>query len=353
MFLTVKKELIMRKLKGAKRFNKFRRVYKDHSESVGVLKNYLGLETSDCIPIGITHGIDFGQSGNFAVEINLTTPMHWSYNQVIHNKAKTEKLSVKIPHPFLLISSQNIIKSGNGTLLIGPVPSKENDMRLKKILDSNNLHVDSILIKQKEMNTYDSIKFWKDININTVMIDKSSLHLSLFNILNEFDNIIYTTFSSVVFFAAAIGKKCQLIRGYKYRGYAINDHAFEAIHFLKEIVEMDSVKLQSASLELLGGNLTFDRDVIMCNLNKSLDKIQRPVYTKHIKFNWLIILVSWVFGKRGWLTKGVTVLKDNSKKVLFVEIDEIDVLLNGRNKSNLSCKEVKHIKGVNDPGMGA
>ena len=97
------------------KLNNYRGLYKSSGKSgeAEILRNYLELENDFPVPLSISHGVDMNHT-SVAMDVRSIEPIHWSYNEQIHERALLVKPSILLPHPWLMLTLGRQIKSGSG-----------------------------------------------------------------------------------------------------------------------------------------------------------------------------------------------------------------------------------------------
>jgi hypothetical protein len=329
-----------------------------------ILREYLGLNDIFPIPLSISHGVDFNHCFE-AMDVRAIEPIHWSYNDVVHRRALTVKASLKLPHPWLLLRMGRTPLRGTGALVIGPPPGDSNDLGLLSCLNDHGINNYSILIKHKE-GVSSSILFWQrnGTNVECAGREDDLFYNRLFCIMEKYECVISGTLSSALIFASAIGKKCRVLENYSCSGYDVANYLNKvtfrsklAVRFLKLVVGKRDFEASRLAEEVLGMALVkphdeLRRDLLSCiehigepfHFGSSVGKLERRIICMLSVFAVPTGLIS--YGLLGGLKRRLI----DSKRVSEITMNEIDIWLNGINKSNFHCQEVRYVKGVTIPG---
>jgi len=333
-----------------------------------ILKEFLDLDTNIVLPLSISHAIDFNHA-NQALDIYDLEPIYWSYNNIIHNRAKKIKESILLPHPFLMLNEKINLKLGKGVLVICTAPSLFNDTTLLNRLKDKKIDLSkcTILLKfRKEI--HQSEKYWKDCGLKTITAGEKDDYFydRLYNILNDFNEIVSCTLSSALVFAAALGKKCTIIENYRFKCYGIERELDDmqlcsefAREFLNNILKGNGIRVTEMALDILGSNIISNKKIFKNNLFTCLNNIKKPIYTQQ-KFNIfqlkIYIYISLIACKMGVLKNGfIKTLMQKLKKPygVLLYLNDIDIFLNGINENNFKASKVEFIKNKTEPGYGA
>lgn len=190
-------------------------------DAAGIVLQYLSLDPHLPLPFSLAHGV-WPYGIKEAQNSTDVEPLHWSFNDSIHNSVLLKK-SLLLPHPWLLLARKEFCKNrlikpiqNKRCLLIGLPPSAVNDELLYASIIRNRIDIDSILVKPRTFNLEASKFFWRDKGIEPLVAGSYS---DLYLILSHYDSICCPNFSSVIFFAAAIGLRIRLLRDVPLYGY--------------------------------------------------------------------------------------------------------------------------------------
>lgn len=329
-----------------------------------IIKDFLGITHSFDLPLGISHGVDFNHLDT-PQDIDDIAPIHWSYNEEIHHRAKNYKHSLLIPHPFSLISkSMPKTKSQkNGYLMIAPPGSAANNEKLLKIINEqfSDLEVD-ILIKGRGIYSEDEM-FWHSHGHQTITAGNGGpqFYKNLHKIFSLYNSILGCTASSALIFASALGKESILITDYTFNvnevaNYDINFNNSWAKDFFKYLVDLKFDEANSLAREKLGFNLDHDVENLSRSIFNKINEIDNFLYCtpglSENKFKQYLFRVS---GKKFFLSKNIffAILKKLKKqKILKVSKNEIDIVLNTKNSDNYKEIEVLLNDSLSKPGTG-
>lgn len=250
-------------------------------DAAGIVQEYLHLDPHLSLPFSLAHGVwPYGVKG--AQNSTDVEPLHWSFNDLIHDTVFFKK-SLLLPHPWLLLSSINsdrnrLIKArqANRCLLIGLPPSRVNDEALYASILRKHINIDSILIKPRGLNVEASKAFWKDKGIQPVL---ATSYRDLFVLLNRCEGIYCPSFSSIIFFAAAIGLRIHLLRDVPMYAYDLipeetfsNEWIFDQKKCWARVASLSSspAEIRGESLETLGHKYLLSPDELADTILKNL-----------------------------------------------------------------------------------
>jgi len=338
-----------------------------------IIKKYYNLSITYPIPISVSHGVDYGQISDLAMDSNGPEPLHWSYNDYISQKGYRNKVFLKMPHPFLMVDKiTSKAESDLGSLVIGPPPGEKNDQELLKSLIFNCIEVKAILIKNRG-EIEGSVMFWEKNGFTVYVLDSNADHyFQMHALLNKFNTVIGCTFSSILVFAAYMKKNIKLLLDYRVSYYEIDKYheVFNynnkwAQKFIDAIYNSHKNEYSNMSESILGHNLISEREsqksVLLTFLNKFNNK-PLIVDSKNMLFRLLFYFYKLDFIQillkkiKTQLTQYFTFLNLNirlsKKNVSLIETMEFDVYLNGINQYNYTVKKVPFVRGVTEPGQG-
>lgn len=316
-----------------------------------IINNYLDLPEDTLIPLSLSHGVDMGHCF-CAMDTHQPEPIHWAYNDSIYRRSSKVKKSLKIPHPWSMIVESKKISKGKGSLIIAPPPGELNDNNLWEYLKSKNYGELSILLKLRNVDkSKRSLDFWekKGIKVVTAGEQDAQFYNRLFNILNDYENVIAPTVSSAVFFASSIGKKVKFISGYSYYSFdVLNYEKFVNLHskytrsLISNFLKSSDSERSVLSREILGFNYLNDREVIKAELQKAIKELKTPVYTENGKLVMLVkLFICRVTKQSAFIRKGTFkvvlnyLIKLIKKDTLVIkETSELDLWVQGCNLNN-------------------
>jgi hypothetical protein len=333
--------------------------------SARILREYIGLEQTFPIPLSISHGVDMGHCMS-AMDVHSAPPIHWSCNQSVHERAQSVKPSLRIPHPWMMLKAGRSVRPGSGTLVIGPPPSKHNDSALLNGLKQAGIDTYDLLIKFR--GTVDpSFAFWEGNGVKVVSagLRDDYFYDRLFDLLECYEYVIGCTLSSALIFAAAIGRKCEVIGGFEYKAYESPNYV-SMVNFDSPVVRQFAHLLSLANhkavsnmaLAFLGHDLLGNRTAHKEELISAIEDLKMPVHFSAA--SWAIersavLMISKWLGKTGLIEHGIFhyLLRRVSRKVSLIKIDELGIWLNGLNEHNFQIEQVGYISDVTEPGWGA
>lgn len=326
-----------------------------------IFNNYMGLDSSNAVPLSISHGVDFEHCYD-AMDVYSPPPIHWAYNHRIYERSKKVKPTLLMPHPWSILIDQMKLKPGKGTLVIGPPPGRSNDTKLYELI-KNDIDSDwSILVKGKS-GANQSIDYWKLRGVKPVTVGSNSnlsFYEDLLIILSEYENIIACTFSSALIFAASIEKNIFFLEGYSYKNYDVSNY-LEKVNFrssysrfvVDTFVKSSKDTTSGLAKEILGFELLNQKKRIKEDYLNIISKLDSPVFcfSNNKNFFKIKLYLSKILSKPGGINKSFKdYFFDNKKSIVEMEINEISVWLNGVNDQNFNCRTTRFVKGVTIPG---
>lgn len=344
----------------------YQKLYKS-SKNMGaarILRDYLHLKSDFPIPLSISHGVDMNHCLT-AMDVQSVEPIHWSCNNLVHERALNVKPSVMLPHPWLMLKAGRTVKPGTGVLVIGPPPGKANDSALLRCLQESNIGTYSLLLKYR--GEIDSSKeFWESNGIAVVTAGPGDelFYDRLFDLIENYETVVGCTLSSALFFAASIDRKCILVDNYIYSVYEslnyldITDfNSFIAKKFSQLLQSGDCVAASNMAEDVLGKDFLVEKSELKSNFFSAVAAIESPVhFGKDVSIfgRQLVLFLSRMVGKPGLITYGLYNFfrRRINNHVSLIQINEIDIWLYGLSKKNFSSQQVKYIKNVTEPGWG-
>ncbi|MBX3205825.1 MAG: hypothetical protein KF764_12200 [Labilithrix sp.] len=342
---------------------RFESLYK-HSQYMGaatILRGFLGLSDDVSMPLSLSHGVDCGQYRN-ALDVETIEPLHWSYNQDIHDTASRVKPSVMAPHPWAIVAQQREASPGRGVLLVGPPPSPENDETLYKLIARESLSDWTVLVKARG-EFQGSMRYWNARGLRTITARGAdgSFYERLYTILSGYRTVVGCSFSSALLFAAAIGKEVVLLRDYRWEIYEASNFLSEvwlesprARKIVRVFADGTDQEKSDASRDLLGFGMLGQREQIGRVLRASVEELERPFHChadNPVPYKVREVLTV-MLKKQGFLryssSELLALLK--RKQVCVLQMNDIDAWLNGRSESNCRVMPVAFRKGVTQPG---
>jgi len=332
--------------------------------SLNILGKYLGIEDSILSPINISHGVDFNHMV-VPQDIQNPAPIHWSYNSEIYERAKKIKQTLLLPHPFSILHKQvksKIIKN-NKYLLVAPAGSKINNENLLKIIKSRYQSPIDILIKDRGF-ADDDQEFWHSHGFKTVSAGNNteSFYSNLYKILSNYDHVIGCTASSAIVFASAIGTPCSIISDFKFRVNEVTNYHFDFTNswaklFFTLLINDQQEQACGIAKQYLGFNLNHDVSYLRKTIFQSLEDIKEYIYIHENKHK--NIIKKFLYRSTG----KIIFIHNNSLHLLFQKIistekilevtkNEIDIILNEKNKNNYSQNISQLTPETNRPGSG-
>lgn len=330
-----------------------------------ILREYLGIDSDQVLPLAPPHGVDFGQELP-CMDLASVEPIHWAHNERIWSIASRFKPAIRIPHPFLLAARRHEPARGSGILIVGPPPGPLNDQRLHDLLVARGLTEATILVKPKR-NSLLSERFWLERGYETASIASHGkpTYFDLLHTLARYERVVGCTFSSVIVFSAALGKEVELLSGYQYRAYETADVAttfgFESDYardFVRIFISGSADEMAAASLDVLGHSLWREPSEIRGELEQILDRLEYPLhfasrYPKPLRV--LLGCLALRLNKPGIAGRSASdLLREwRRRRVCLQEIDEIALWAEGRTPDNPKMTLVPYVHGVTTPGDAA
>lgn len=334
----------------------------DSMGSSKILRRYLKLADDFPIPMSIAHGVDF-QNSNVPLDVGAIEPIHWSTSYSMYDLAKTIKPTLIVPHPWVILKKANGTTSGRGTLVIGPPPGASNDIALYNSLQRSGIHSYDILLKSRGA-TGGSRKFWaeKGIQVVTAGSADQGFYERLYVLINGYSNIVGCTVSSALFFAASLGKSCSVLEDYQCSFYDVFDYLkqvkFNSLigkNFVRALINEENQITFDIAESLLGAQFIGEEAEIKTRLFDSIEKLTYPVHHTGSR-NQLVrnatVKIALVTGKTGLLQNKPLdyFCKRISSRVSLININEVDIWLNGLNEKNFHAETVAYIRSYTEPG---
>lgn len=335
--------------------------------SAAILRRHLKLDPNFPIPLSLGHGIDVNQCP-WALDVHSIEPLHWSCSPEVHERASSIKPSVRLPHPWAIVSTQEGASPyrARPVLVVGPPPSATNDERLLQALRQQGIYNYDLLVKQRG-DIAMTFQFWRNKGITPVTAGPSDegFYSRLHGILRNYDLVIGGTLSTALFFAASIGKPCKLLQGYTYRAYDVADYLntvdFGSLlmkRFTRHLIENRTDEAARLARQALGFEYLEKVSQGQEELTRSIELLRRPFHHSSGSgpiTRWLAEAVAVKTGKTGLLGSRPAALfsKKLGPKVGIMSIDEVDVWLNGLCPQNFRLDVVPYVKGVTEPGWAA
>lgn len=326
-----------------------------------LLRNFLGLPDEYVLPLTIAHGVDFGQVHG-AMDVRGPEPLYWACNRDSLRKAAAVKPAILIPHPFLLAASRLKPEAGDGTLVIGPPPGPAHDRALRALLRGRESEA-TILVKPKQ--GYErSLDFWRSEGFQAITLADQGApsygHLAQF--LQRFANIVSPIFSSVVFFAAALGKPVEMLSGFRVRAWETADieEAFafrsdEARAVASIFIEHDRERQRTVAGTLLGAAIDRSPRSIREELEHRIASLQRAL---HVSEGWpgpaqaiLRSVATWS-NRPGLLSQGPKALlgRLRAPRIVLQDLDEVALWRDGPDRTNPVLSVHPFVPGKTIPG---
>lgn len=329
-----------------------------------ILANYIGVESKICERICISHGIDFGHL-KFPQDVNLPHPIHWSYNDDIHLRLGSRKVSFQMAHPWLLLK-HDYQPRRNSILVLGPTPGPRNNAAVESKLRELGISNFDILIK-KRGNIEEDINFWEKRGVGVVTAGDSDENflIRLSSIMSRYETLVSCYISSALVFGAALGMRLRIfscpLNHYETRDYARTVSYNETmIRFAKLVHYEDADAYYNLSLDLLGMNLMKTPTASLNELSFANDAASgSPIYLDPaFSFRKIRISALLLTKRKGFVTQELSkenllnYLRPRGQFVSSLMADDLNIAINGLNENNFKLKLVEYVKGVTEPGMG-
>jgi hypothetical protein len=327
-----------------------------------ILRRHAGLPADFVLPLGLGHGVDFGQS-LLPTDIHGPEPIFWAYHIAQYEQARSIKPSVLIPHPYLLVDAPDGPRSDRA-LVIGPPPSRENDLRLLESLRRYGVS-DGVILVKRRTGWEQSVAFWESQGFGTRVFGNpfETGYGEMAKFFSTFKFAIGCTVSSAVLFAAASGCNVDLLRDYSLRAYELSgiekinlQHSPVAMTYVRNLVGPDQAEKKRSSREFLGAGLDFSRDGIRHAIEESIDRLDRPVhfsYPVDPPMRWLLQEAARRTGRVGLIvTPWKDRLSSKNETVGILEMNDVDMWLHGRSANNFRFEKIPLVRGRTVPGDG-
>lgn len=291
-------------------------------------------------------------------------PIHWCYNREILERLQGYKPAVLIPHPWLLQQARLGDEPGKGTLVVGPPPGPENDRRLWEKIQGECHGPITILVKPR--GPYQgSLEFWRKMGYQAACASGpgASHYDCLYQLVASHERVVGCSFSSVLVFAAALGKSVHLLRDYSFHFYEV-DRYLEVVSYesprAREIVGWltgpDPGRATRECRRILGSELEFSPSLLAGQLQQQMLQLRGGV-NPGLSRGWfcdsVLQRLALLLGKPGVLLPGLRsrLLSRPSAQVVAVETNDVDAWLEGIRPDNLRTRRVRYVRGVTEPGM--
>lgn len=331
--------------------------------SARILREYLDLPSDFVVPLSIAHGVDMNHTST-AMDVDAHEPLHWSYNALIHERARLRKPSVRLPHPWLMLRDlHGTGLTGSGVLVIGPPPGRSNDLSLHEQLGIEGFSSFDILLKYRG-DAERSREFWesRNVSVKSAGVQDEDFYDRLYRLLQEYEYVVGCTLSSALFYAAAIGKKCLVLENYRCSAYETPDYLTRADfssptgrNFLKLLRDRRHAEATAMAADVLGSEFLRDPKDMARELEQAITSLAGPIHHSG-NTAWLLQkaaeALALATGKTGLirLSPRGLITRNLRKQVCVMYINEIDVWLSGLNADNFQLKKVPYVKGVTEPG---
>jgi hypothetical protein len=309
----------------------------------------------------LCHGVDFGGS-RLPGDVHAIEPIYWACNADRHASALKIKSSVAIPHPFLLVAGDRVVK-GDDVLVVGPPPGKANDQRLLAELRKIGATDATILVKPR-LGWQGSIEFWEAHGYRAVTLgDAPTLtYQNMVELFSGYGHVIGSTLSSAIVFAAALGSDVSLLRDYRFTAFDVvgSEEMFEpgpsaAREYARCLVGPDRRMKTSASRVILGEDLDWSPSVILQSIAGAIAQLASPFHfprTYPSLVRWLVQEAALWLDRPGLIARPLEdrLTRRPDDRVGLLEMNDVDFWLNGKTSTNYSFDPVPYIAGRTVPG---
>lgn len=347
---------------------RFAHFYEDRTGAHSILRRYLGLSEDYVLPVGISHGIDYGQSHSVQ-DVHCIEPIYWAYNKRLFEAAKPIKSAIEIAHPLLLaMAGQALPEPSCEALLIGPPPGPENDRRLLKLIGKDARASTTILVKPLP-GYRQSIEFWENEGFHAITSAGRTgpLYAKLLDLLARYNEVRCCTFSSAAILAAAMGKKVTLLRGYFFGAYEgvgaigkLSPRSQLSVDVVRTFASGTPKEVSATAKNMLGAQLDMDPGSLWSSVEEHIERLPEPLHFEQKYPRPLRKLISeaalWM-DRPGLIRPSFLDLVRGRLKhprlglqVYEVERDEIACWLEGFSQENFRLKRVPSVRGVTVPG---
>jgi len=343
---------------------KYTRRYKScfYMGAAKILREHLGLPPSTAIPFSLAHGVDMGHCDR-AIDVEGPEPIHWAYNQDILARSSPIKPCITLPHPWLLLADPSEPR-GKGTLVIGPPPGPVNDERLAKSLERAGVKDFDVLVKARG-DAVRSSAYWKSRGKNTVtagVIEDQAFYEKLRRIFHRYERVIGCTLSSALFFASAVGLRCDVVLDYSYFAYETDDYRARVQFkgalgrdFVRHMVDGNVAETRELARTTLGEGYLAPAVTLRAQVEEAVRTLRSPVYVprggpleRRVR-----MVVAQRTGRAAALDRSVRdFLRPRPRTASLVEVNEIDIWRNGIDATNLFCEPLRFRAGITEPGFG-
>lgn len=329
-----------------------------------ILLDWLG-EKDLVLPLTLPHGVEFPGQYREPTDVRRMEPIYWARNLDLHQAASRIKPSLLLPHPLLLSSAFAVSEKTkrSGILIIGTPPGRTNDMNLLRSLQSHGLKQGTILVKRR-MGWECSAQFWKEQGYTTkVFGDPFCItYNEMAKTFSSYEQVVSTTISTAIFFAAACGATIKLLRDSAFQAYEllsvekiIAPYNFAASAWLRRFVTADKAEQRELALSILGNDL-IDKKRIRSELIKTIEELQQPLFIDHHSYPKIFTYFqAWAAIRLGRPRLATMRLSSAFKvfskpKVGILTTKDIDFHLDGPSPSTHSLLPVPFRRGITEPG---
>lgn len=330
-----------------------------------IFRGYFGLDSDHPVPLSLSHGVDFGHSF-YPQDVKALEPIHWSCNEQVHREALAYKPSLLVPHPWVMLTAGADIPLGSGTLVVGPPPGPVNDERLFRLIEKSLDGEVAVLVKARGAYRQ-SLEYWRARGITplTAGAPDGGFYPRLAELLGRYRYVAAGTFSGALIFAAAIGREVRLLRGFVHRTLEGRDYEAEvnwaaprARAVVAAFCEGDQPMVRRVARAILGADLEIDRAAKIEEMNRIIAGLDDPFWMNpevRLPSPWLRRRLAFLFGKPGLMNAGLGnyLNRLHRRELAVMNVNEIDVWLNGRSPTNFELRPIVEGRGEAAAGLAA
>lgn len=329
-----------------------------------ILLEWLG-EKYRVLPLLLPHGVEFPGQFQEPGDIRRIEPIYWATNRDLHNKAVHIKPSVLLPHPLLLSPAfaRSETAKRSGALIVGAPPGQTNDRNMLACLRDHGVNDGTILIKRRT-GWEGSEKFWRAQGYRTTTFGDpfEVTYDDMAMVFSSYEEVLSTTVSSAVFFAAACGAKVTLLRGCSFEAYELLDvtklivpHNPEGCDWINRFANAAAGEQRKLALEMLGDGLS-NKERVRAELSKALEALQQPLFLDNPRYPKMLMYVqAWLAMKLG--RSGLASIRPSllfrafsKPKIGVLTMKNIDFYLDGPSPQTYSLTPIRYRRGATEPG---
>jgi hypothetical protein len=325
-----------------------------------ILRRHLGLPDDYPLPVGLSHGVDFGQMYGVLDEEGIE-PIYWAYNPDLLRRAVAAKPAIGIPHPFLLASGNLAPSEGRGTLIIGPPPGPAHDRNLYDIIRGTS---DTTILVKPKLNYEKSVDFWLEHGFDAVTLadEGPPSYEGMVQLFSRYSRIAGCTFSSALFFAAALGKPVDLIRGYRCRVWEVagieklfDFRSTRAPAVGSIFAGADYGAKTALARRLLGSELDRSPTLIKAELDDTIGRLEEPVHFARgypSMLRPIATQIALLLNKPGLLMRRPSELARlvRKREIVLQDLDDVSLWIDGPSVGNPQLTPHRYVPGRTVPG---